>query len=64
MTEDEMVGWHHQFSGHELGQPQGNGAPLMTSAHLMTEQQPQLPLWLILSYQYGVTECQVEKRCK
>ena len=19
MTEDEIVGWHHQFSGHELG---------------------------------------------
>ena len=20
MTEDGMVGWHHQFNGHELGQ--------------------------------------------
>ena len=20
MTEDEMVGWHHQLNGHELGQ--------------------------------------------
>ena len=20
MTEDEMVGWHHQFNGHEFGQ--------------------------------------------
>ena len=20
MTEDEMVGWHHQFNGHELDQ--------------------------------------------
>ena len=20
MTEDEMVGWHHRFHGHELGQ--------------------------------------------
>ena len=20
MTEDEMVGWHHKFNGHELGQ--------------------------------------------
>ena len=19
MTEDEMVGWHHQFNGHEFG---------------------------------------------
>ena len=21
MTEDEMVGWHHQFNGHEFEQP-------------------------------------------
>ena len=26
MTEDEMVGWHHQFNGHELGQILGDGA--------------------------------------
>ena len=25
MTEDEMVGWHHQFSGRELGQAPGDG---------------------------------------
>ena len=24
-TEDEMVGWHHQFNGHELGQTPGDG---------------------------------------
>ena len=24
MTEDEMVGWHHQFNGHELGQTPGD----------------------------------------
>ena len=24
VTEDEMVGWHHQFIGHELGQTLGN----------------------------------------
>ena len=24
MTEDEMVGWHHQFNGQELGQTPGN----------------------------------------
>ena len=23
MTEDEMVGWHHQLNGHELGQTPG-----------------------------------------
>ena len=25
MTEDEMVGWRHQFSGHELEQTPGDG---------------------------------------
>ena len=31
MAEDEMVGWHHQLSGHEfeqaLGDGQGTGKP-------------------------------------
>ena len=25
MTEDELVGWHHRFNGHEPGQPLGGG---------------------------------------
>ena len=25
VTEDEMVGWHHRFNGHELGQTPGDG---------------------------------------
>ena len=25
MTEDEMVGWHHQLSGHEFEQAPGHG---------------------------------------
>ena len=25
MTEDEMVGWHHQLSGHEFEQAPGDG---------------------------------------
>ena len=25
MTEDEMVGWHHQFDGHEFEQAPGVG---------------------------------------
>ena len=25
MTEDEMVGWHHQLDGHEFEQPLGVG---------------------------------------
>ena len=25
MTEEEMVGWHHQFNGHEFEQAPGDG---------------------------------------
>ena len=25
MTEDEMVGWHHQLNGHEFEQTAGDG---------------------------------------
>ena len=25
MTEDEMIGWHHQLSGHEFEQTPGDG---------------------------------------
>ena len=25
MTEDKMVGWHHQFNGHKFEQAPGNG---------------------------------------
>ena len=25
MTEDDMVGWHHQFNGHEFKQTPGGG---------------------------------------
>ena len=25
MTEDEMVGWHHHFKGHEFEQAPGDG---------------------------------------
>ena len=25
MTEDELVGWHHQLNGHEFEQALGNG---------------------------------------
>ena len=28
MTEDEMVGWHHQLNGHEFEQAPGNGEGL------------------------------------
>ena len=25
MSENETVGWHHQYNGHELGQTPGDG---------------------------------------
>ena len=25
VTEDKMVGWHHRYNGHELGQTLGDG---------------------------------------
>jgi len=25
MTEDEMIGWHHQLNGHEFEQAPGDG---------------------------------------
>ena len=37
VTEGEMVGWHHQFSGHELGHTQGDSEeqedPWITTTH-------------------------------
>ena len=51
MTEDEMVGWHHQLSGHEseqiLGDREGQGSLMCCSPwghrvghDLVTEKQP------------------------
>ena len=35
MTEDEMVGWHHQFNGYELGQTLKDGEG--TGRHAMLQ---------------------------
>ena len=32
MTEDEMVGWHHQLNGHEFEQTLGDGEVLQSLA--------------------------------
>ena len=48
MTEDEMVGWHHQLNGYEseqtLGDSEGQGGlGLQRAGHdLVTEQQQQI----------------------
>ena len=31
-TEDEMVGWHHQFNGHEFEQTLGDSGSLVIHA--------------------------------
>ena len=59
MTEDEMVGWHHQCNGHEftlsLGDSEGQGSLACCSPwccrlepDLMTEQQQQKPRPLLV----------------
>ena len=45
MTEDEMVGWHHQLDGHEFEQAPGVGdehGSLICSVHGVTKSQTQL----------------------
>ena len=49
MTEDEVVEWHHQFNGQELGQAPGDGEgqgglewDLKVGHDLVTEQQLQI----------------------
>ena len=42
VTEDEMVGWHHRFNGHELGPGMLQSVELQTDRHAwVTEQQKQ-----------------------
>ena len=62
MTEDEMVGWHHQLKGHEFEQTPGDGEGqpgmpqslgLQRVGHdLATEQQQQINRYVI-----GVMVC-------
>ena len=40
MTEDEMVGWHHQFNGHEYEQTPGDSegqGPWHVAVHGVTK---------------------------
>ena len=60
MTEDEMVGWHHQLKGHECGytlrvgdrqgglaccSPWGHKETLLTQMTEQQQQQPESHLW-------------------
>ena len=45
MTEDEMVGWHHQLSGHEFEQIPGVGdgqGGLVAVVHMIAKSQTRL----------------------
>ena len=42
VTEDEMVGWHHRFNGHELWQTPGDGegqGGLLCRRHVVAKSQ-------------------------
>ena len=63
VTEDEMVGWHHQLSGHELEQTLGVKDMEAWSAEVhrvvesdITEQLKSKCNFVILSYFWKVTE--------
>ena len=47
VTEDEMVGWHHQLNGHESEQTPGagDGQGLCAAVHGVTKSQTQLSDW-------------------
>ena len=46
MTEDEMVGWHHQLNGHEFEQASGVGdrEAWRAAVHGVTKSQTRLSL--------------------
>ena len=60
MTENEMVGWHHQLNGHEFAQTPGDGEGQGSLAccsswghrvgHDLATEQPQQPLIECLVY--------------
>ena len=39
VSENEMVGWHHQFNGHELGETLGDGEAWHTAFCGVTKSQ-------------------------
>ena len=45
MTEDEMVGWHHQLNGHEFEQAPGDGEGWCAADHRVAKNWTQLSNW-------------------
>ena len=58
MTEDEMVGWHHQLHGHEFEQGPGAGdgqeSLVCSTVHLVAKSRTQLSDRTELNNNYGV----------
>ena len=66
-TEDEMVGWHHWFNGHDFEQTLGNSegqGTLVYSVHGVPKSQTQLSNWatttkftVLYNYHYSFENC-------
>ena len=58
VTEDEMVGWYHQLSGHEFEQTprdgEGHGSP---AVHRVAKSRTQLSNWTILKIDKSYPHC-------
>ena len=63
MTEDEMVGWHHQLDGHEFEQASGVGdgqGSLVCCSHGVSKSRTPLSVWTeFLSITLVPTMCQI-----
>ena len=53
--EDEMVGWHHQFNGHELGETLGGGEAWHTAFCGVTKSQMWLSDWKTIGCRFRKT---------
>ena len=45
MTEDEMIGWHHQLNGHEFEQAPGDGEAWCATVHGVAKRWTRLSNW-------------------
>ena len=52
MTEDEMVGWHHQLNGHEFEQAPGDREAWHAAVHGVANSQTRLSNWTTTVYLY------------
>ena len=50
MTEDEMVGWHHQLNGHGFEQTQGDKEAWHAAVHGAAKSHIQLSNWTTATF--------------